>query len=68
MDVLWEHSGDHFQVFEEELSCLRKGDLTIAEVSGLEEGLNCLFDDFNRSAYNLSNPVRSCLTRENLFS
>ena len=48
MDLLWEHSGEHFQVFEEELSYLRKSDLAIAAIPGLEKGLHHLFDRFNR--------------------
>ena len=40
MDLLWEHSVDHFQDFEKKLSYLRKGDLVIAIVPSLEERLN----------------------------
>jgi len=61
VDLLWEHSDDYFQGFEEKLSYLRNSDLAMAVVPGLEEGPNCLFDGFNRSARNSSNPVRSCL-------
>ena len=68
MDSLWEYSGNYFQALEEELSYFRKGDLAIAAVPNLKEGLNCLFDGFNWSTHNPSNPVRRCLTRENLFS
>ena len=48
MELLWEDSGEYFQAFEEELLFLRKCDLAIATVSGLEEGLNRLFDGFNQ--------------------
>jgi len=68
VNSLWEYSGDYFQEFKEELPCLRKGDLAIAVVLGLNEGLNRLFDGLNRSAHNMSNPVRSCLISKNLFS
>ena len=61
MDLLWKDSGEHFQAFEEELPFLRKGDLAIAAVPDLEEGLNRLFDG-------LSNPIRNYLTRENFYS
>ena len=47
MEPLWEHSGEHFQAFEEGTFLSRKGDLNIGAVPGLEEGLNHLFDGFN---------------------
>ena len=65
MELLWKDSGEHFQAYEEKLSYLWKGDLAIAAVPGVEKGLNRLFDGFNRSVHNLSNPVMSCLTRKN---
>ena len=48
MELLLEDSSEHFQAFEEELPCHRKGDLAIAVVPGLEEELNRLFDGFDR--------------------
>jgi len=39
VDLLWEDSGEYFQAFEEKLSCLKKGDLAIAVVPDLKEGL-----------------------------
>jgi len=58
---LWEYSDDYFHAFED-FSCLRKDDLAIAAVPELDEGLNRLFNGFNWSAHNLSNPVvRGCL-------
>ena len=47
MELLWEDFGEHFQVFEDEFPYLRKGDLPIAVMLGLEEELNRLFDGFD---------------------
>jgi len=41
VDLLWEYSGEYLQ------ACLTS-DLTIAVVPVLQEGLNRLFDGFNR--------------------
>jgi len=44
VELLWEDCDEHFQAFEEELPCLRKGDLAIMAVPSLEEELNGLSD------------------------